>query len=122
LVGFELWQGVGGGPLECIEGARGGFSHMRLELGEGVFDRIEVGTIRRQIVEFGAAGLNSSSDARDLVGGQIVHDDDVAWTQGGRQHLLDPGEEGFSVHRPIENIGATKPASVRPPTKVMVFQ
>jgi hypothetical protein len=75
---------------------------MRFELGEGVFDRIEVWTIRWQIVEFCAAGLNSSSDARDLVSGQIVHDDDVVRPQGGRQHLLDPGEEGFSVHRPIE--------------------
>ena len=75
---------------------------MRLELGEGIFDRIEVGTVGRQIVEFGAAGLNSLPDARDLVGGQIVHDDDVAWAQGWRQHLLDPGEEALSVHWPVQ--------------------
>jgi hypothetical protein len=41
-------------------------------------------------------------DARDLVGGQIVHDDDVARAQGWRQHLLDLGQEGFSVHRTVE--------------------
>jgi hypothetical protein len=100
--GFELSQRIGSGSLECIEGPGGGLSHMRLELGEGVFDRIEVGTVGRQIVEFGAAGFNSLPDAGDLVGGQIVHDDDVAWAQGWRQHLLDPGQEGFSVHRPVE--------------------
>ena len=75
---------------------------MGLELGEAVFDRIEVGTVGRQIAEFGAAGFNSLPDARDLVSGQIVHDDDVAWAQGWRQHLFDPGQEGFSVHRPVE--------------------
>jgi hypothetical protein len=66
-------------------------AHMRLELGEGVFDRIEVGTVGRQIAEFGAAGFNSLPDTRDLVGGQIVHDDNVAETPGWRQHLLDLG-------------------------------
>src|SRR5476649_2105077 len=75
---------------------------MRLELGEGIFDWIEVRTVRRQIAEFGATGLNSLPDACDLVGGQIVHDDDVAWAQGWRQHLLDPGEEALSVHWPVQ--------------------
>ena len=47
------------------------------------------------------AGFNSLPDAGDLVGGQIVHDDDVAWTQNWRQHLFDPGEEALSVHRTV---------------------
>src|SRR5207248_7785270 len=68
----------------------------------GVFDRIEVGTIRRQIAEFGATGFDSLPDAGDLVGGQIVHDYDVAWAQGWRQHLLDPCEEALSIHRPVQ--------------------
>jgi hypothetical protein len=71
FVRFELPQRIGGGSLECIEGSRGGLPHMGLELGEGVFDRIEVGTVGRQIAEFGAAGFNSLPDACDLVGGQI---------------------------------------------------
>lgn len=45
---------------------------MRLELGKGVFDRIEVGTVGRQIAEFGAAGFNGLPHACDLVGGQIL--------------------------------------------------
>src|SRR6202140_1764194 len=75
---------------------------MRLELGKGIFDRIEVGTVGRQIVEFCAAGFNSLPDAGDLVGGEIVHDDDVAWAQGWRQHLSDPGQEAHSVHRTVQ--------------------
>jgi hypothetical protein len=54
------------------------------------------------MVEFGAADFNSLPDAGDLVGGQIVHDDNVASAQGWRQHLLDPGQEGFSVQRTVE--------------------
>jgi hypothetical protein len=65
FVRFELLQGIGGGSLNCIEGSRGGLPHMRLELGEGVFDRIEVGTVGRQIEKFGAAGFNSLPDAGD---------------------------------------------------------
>lgn len=102
FVRFELLQGIGGGSLESVEGSRGGLAHMRLELGEGIFDRIEIGTVGRQIVEFGAAGLNGKPDARDLVGGQIVHNDDIAWAQYGDQHLLDPSQEALSVHRTIE--------------------
>ena len=102
FVRFELLQGIGGGSLESVEGSRGGLAHMRLELGKGIFDRIEIGAVGRQIVEFGAAGLNGKPDARDLVGGQIVHNDDIAWAQYGNQHLLDPGQEALSVHRTVQ--------------------
>lgn len=42
------------------------------------------------------------ADAGDLVGWQIVHDDDVARPHGWRQHLFAPGEEDLAIHRPIE--------------------
>src|SRR5665213_1723619 len=117
---------------------------MRFELGEGIFDRIELGTIGWQIAEFCTAGLNSLPDAHDLVGGQIVHDDEVARAQGWRQHLLDPGQEAFAVHRsvqkhwcnearkrkaadegdglpmPVRNCGAATLALGRPATKAVV--
>ena len=102
FVGFELLQRIGGGSFECIEGSRSGLAHMRLKLCEGVFDRIEVGTVGRQLAEFGTAGFNSLPDTCDFVGGQIVHDDDVVGAQRWRQHLLDPGQKGLSVHRSVE--------------------
>ena len=40
------------------------------------------------------------------MGGQVVHDDDVARTQGRGQHLLAPGPEGLAVHRSIEQQGS----------------
>ena len=102
FVGFELLQRIGGGSFEYIEGSRSGLAHMRLKLCEGVFDRIEVRTVGRQIAEFSAAGFNSLSDTCDFVGGQIVHDDDGVGAQRWRQHLLDPGQKGLSVHRSLE--------------------
>ena len=122
FVGFELLQRIGGGSFECIEGSRSGLAHMRLKLCEGVFDRIEVGTVGRQLAEFGTAGFNSLPDTCDFVGGQIVHDDDVVGAQRWRKHLLDPGRKDSSSIGPSRSIGATKPASVKPVTKVVVFQ
>ena len=75
---------------------------MCLELCKGIFDRIEIGAIGRQIAEFGTTGLDSLPDADDLMGSQIVHDHDIASAQSGRQHLLDPGQEALTVHRRVQ--------------------
>ena len=69
FVGFELLQRIGGGSLKGIDGSRGGLADMSLELGEGVFDRIEVGTVGRQIAELGAAGFNSLAAPKIVVTG-----------------------------------------------------
>ena len=45
------------------------------------------------------------SDACDLVGGQVVHDDDVAWFENGGEELLCPRPEGFTVHGAIKRQG-----------------
>lgn len=66
FVRFELSQGICSGSLECIDGSGGGLAHMRLELGEGVFDRIEVGTVGRQIMEFGGQRLVIHEDQHQL--------------------------------------------------------
>ena len=47
--------------------------------------------------------------AGDLVGGEVVHDDDVARGQGRDQGLLDPGKEACAVDRAIENAGRGDP-------------
>ena len=70
--------------------ARPGATEQRLQLGEellacralaarGSFeDRIETGTVGRRVGELGALGLDGFADAGDLVGGEVVHDDEVA--------------------------------------------
>jgi hypothetical protein len=47
----------------------------------------------------------AGSRSFDLVGAQIVHDDDVAGGQGRRQNLLDIGEELFAVDGAVEDTG-----------------
>ena len=56
----------------------------------------------REMEQRRAGGFDESAHLRSFMAGQIVHDDDVAWAQGRRQHLLDPGEEALSVHRTVQ--------------------
>jgi hypothetical protein len=53
LVEFESLQRIGR-LAGCIECSRGGF-HISVELGEGVFDRIEAGTAGLPTTDAGAA-------------------------------------------------------------------
>ena len=46
--------------------------------------------------------------AGDLVGRQIIHDDDIAGCQLGHQHVDHIGAEGIPVHRPVEQHGGTQ--------------
>jgi hypothetical protein len=56
-------------------GSGGDFAQQRLELGEGLLDRIEIGAVGRQIDRAGAAGLDRLAHAHDLVAAEIVQDD-----------------------------------------------
>ena len=56
-----------------------------------------------------APGVDGLADALDLVGGKVVHDDDIAAAQRRRQGLLDPGKESFAVDRAVEHAGRADP-------------
>ena len=71
----------------------------------------------------GGRGLDRLSHAMDLVGGQIVHDDDVAGPQLGHERLFDIGRKASpssSAHP--GPIGAAMPSWRSPAVKVVVFQ
>src|SRR3954465_13158231 len=53
---------------------------------------------------------------------QIIHDDDVAATEGWCEALLDVREEDGTVHRSINHEGSDNPVWRKPATKVIVFQ
>ena len=91
----EIDDAADGGP-EAVDGSLGGLAQQRLELGEGVLDRIEVGLVGRQVEQAGAGRLDHLAHLRPLVAGQIVHDDDVAWPQVRHEDLLDIGLEGVA--------------------------
>lgn len=75
------------------------------ELGEGVLDRVEVGTIGRKIQERSAGRLDQLAYAWPFVAGEIVHDDDGAIWKLRDQHLFDIGLEGIAVDGAIEHPG-----------------
>ncbi len=64
-----------------------------LDLGEGLFDRIEVRRIGRQVPEPGAGGLDHAAQRGRLVTAEIVHDHDVAGLERWNELLLDIGAE-----------------------------
>ena len=113
LSGCETVNGLGDGLPELVYGARGGFSQGGLELGEGHLDGVEVGRIGRQIQQAGARVLNALAHALDLVRGQIVHDNDIAGLEFGRQDLFDIGEEGGAMHRAVEQHRRTQAAQAQ---------
>ena len=85
-----------------------GFAQESLELGKDHLDGVEVRGIWRQVDELGVARLDGLANAFDFVGRQVVDHDHVPIGQGRRQHLLDIDEEGFAIHRAIENEGRDK--------------
>ena len=69
--------------------ALGGSSSRRLrvpipvfDLGEGLFDRVEVGRVWRQVPEPGGSSLDHLPDSSRLLTSEIVENDDVAFAQG----------------------------------------
>nr|CAJ30105.1 putative transposase [Magnetospirillum gryphiswaldense MSR-1]CAM78012.1 transposase [Magnetospirillum gryphiswaldense MSR-1] len=80
-------------------------SQQALELGEGELDGIDVWGVGRQIPQGGPSGFDELLDPCHLVGGQIVHYDDVAGPQGRSQDLLDIGQEDRAIHRLVDDEG-----------------
>jgi hypothetical protein len=87
------------------------------DLCEGLFDRVEIGGIGRQIPETSAGRLDRAPHACRLVAAEIVHHDDVAFAQGRRKLLLDIGAEAFAVDRPVEDTRRRKLVAAQRPEK-----
>src|SRR3546814_8281964 len=64
---------IADGVPEVGQGSGGGLLEGRLDLGEGEFDGVEVGTVRRQEAKLGPGSLDDLSNGEGLVGGQVVH-------------------------------------------------
>ena len=74
-----------------------------LELREAELDGSEVRAIGWQVPEGGPGGLEGALDAGDLVGPEIVGDDNVAGLQGRHQDLVDVGAEALAIDRAVED-------------------
>ena len=74
-----------------------------LELREYLLDGIEIWRVGGQKAQRRSGRFNRFAYACDLVGGQVIGKDNVAFSQSRCQDLLDAGEEVGSVHGPVEN-------------------
>lgn len=92
-----------------MDGSRFGFSQVRLELGEGHFDGIEVGAVGRQEQEPCAAFLEDGLGLLAFVAGEIVEDDHVAGFECRGELGFDIGLEETPVHRRIDHPGCSEP-------------
>ena len=80
-----------------------------LELREAELDGIEVRAIGWQVPEGGPGSLEGALDAGDLVGPEIVGNDDVAGLQGRHQDLVDVGAEALAIDRAVEDTRCGQP-------------
>lgn len=77
-------------------------AEFRLELGEHLFDRVEVRAVGRQVDDLGLGLPDCLCDSGHLVARQVVHHHQVAGTQTRHQDLLDVGEEQLAVECSID--------------------
>ena len=88
-----------------LDGALLSLPHPVLDLGEGLFDWVEVGRVWRQVPEPGASSLDHLPDSFRLVASEIVENDDVAFAQGWQEKVLHISAEAFAVDRAVEDAG-----------------
>src|SRR3569833_1545530 len=82
---------------QILDRALGGFAQERLVLGESLLDRVQVGAVRRQVIEPRLSGGNRLGDTGHFVAAQIVEQDNVAGRQSRGQQLLDVSATPLAV-------------------------
>lgn len=96
-------------PPDVFHVAFLGHSHPVFDLGEGLFDGIEVGAIGWQEPEPGAGCPDGVADGLRFMTSEIVHDDDVAGLEGSDELLLHIGPEARPVDGAVEHAGRGEP-------------
>jgi len=79
------------------------------ELGEDLFDGVEVGAVRREEKELGSGRTDGLSHGLPFVAAEIIEDDDVAGTQRRSKDLLDVSGKALAVDGPVEDAGRLDP-------------
>jgi hypothetical protein len=105
----EELEGIAHERCDTIECPGSRRSEERLELGERLFDRIKVGTVRRQKPDVRADGFNRRADLRLFVHHEVIEDDDIARAERRHQNLFDVGEKADIVDRAIEDRRSADP-------------
>ena len=83
--------------MEGIDGSSLGRSHALFEFGPGLFDRIEVRRVGRQIEQGCPASLDTLAHAVDLVSAEIVHHEHMTGAQFWAEHVVEISEEHLAI-------------------------
>ena len=105
--GAFLWCECVEGPADFAEdgfgSARRGAAQKMLQLGEHLFDRVEIGGVFGQEEQLGAGGADRLAYGLAFVTAEIVDDDDIAGLQGGDENLLDVSAEARAIDGAVEH-------------------
>ncbi len=107
---------IQGPPERCVEpaaGAGAGLAQGGFELGPALFDRVEVGGIRRERFQPCAPGSDGLGNPGRLVHGQVIQHDDIARLKGRPQHRFDPGAKDCGVDRTVDRHRGTDSCDVQ---------
>jgi hypothetical protein len=102
------------GVEQRLARTRSDASDDRLQLGEELFDWVEVRRVGRQEHDARAACLDRLSDADDLVAAEVVSQNDVADLQSWGEELLDPGTECDTVDGAVQDQRRHDPVTAQP--------
>ena len=90
------------GEANGLERSRGGLSEQMLELGEDLLDGVEVRGVFGQEEQLGARRADQLARGFAFVAAEIVHDDDIAGTQGREENLFEIEPEAVAIDRALE--------------------
>ena len=93
-------------PPRRLNAAFGRVPEQRFELGEDLFNRVEIGGVGRQEAQRGPHPFDGGAHGRALMATEIVHNDDIARGERRQQTLFDIGQEAGAVERAIEDAGS----------------
>ena len=97
VVGRERTESRHQGGLEIVEGAGRCLAQVGFELGEGQFNWIEIGTVRRQVPNACSLSRDELFDVFDFVGGEVIEDDGVTLAQLRTEHMLKISGEDIGI-------------------------
>lgn len=89
--------------IDSVDGSSVGFPQQRLELRDGLLDRVEVWTVGGQEQQQRTGGADRLGDLATLVAAEVVHDDDITGTQCWHQEIGDIGQETTGVDPSVEH-------------------
>ena len=76
-------QGLCGGSPEAGKGALRALPQEGFKFGESQFDRVEVRAVGREVKQSGSAVFDRLTHSADLVGGEVVADDEIVAVEFG---------------------------------------